>query len=362
MQSPAGKSGGNGCGSIPVLDLSPFTAPGIWDSPQLPEPALALARQWRETFASLGFAQIVGHGVPDEVIEAAYSAARGFFCQSDEQKRRSDLGLGYGPGGYTPQGVERVSATASAPDGSSLLGARRARPPDRVENILVHRKPTDVLPVGVDGYEEAAYRYHDEMTKLLRTIMRITACSLDLPINHFDPHFFGDGGIGPHHCIGECTLRLAYYPKVSGGSDVPPGQLRYGEHTDYTGFTILWQDHNAAGPQTAAELCPPAGGLQVQHPQGDWIDCPPVPGAFVINAGDLIQVWTNDVLLSNTHRVAMPPPDDPDDRISMVFFTGPAKETVIECLPTCCGPERPAKYVAITSGEHLNRKLQASNL
>jgi isopenicillin N synthase-like dioxygenase len=295
---------------------------------------------WREALSKLGFAQLVGHGVPDDVIEAAYSAARGFFDLSDQEKRKCDLGLGYGPGGFTAQGVERVSATASKPDGSALLGAAKARPPDRVENMLVHRRPTDVIPEGVTGYQKAVHNYYDEMLKVLRAIMRLTACALDLPLDYFEPHYFEKSDEGCLRNIGTCTLRMAFYPKFDEKTELVPGQLRYGEHTDYQGFTILWQDHNANGPQTAKEgCCPPAGGLQVQLPSGHWTDCPPLPGALTINAGDLIQVWTNDV-----------------------FFTGPKKDTIVECLPTCCGPDRPQRYAPIGAEEHLQRKLQASNL
>mmetsp|Transcript_14661 Transcript_14661/g.23067 ORF Transcript_14661/g.23067 Transcript_14661/m.23067 type:complete len:379 (+) Transcript_14661:103-1239(+) len=347
---------------VPVIDLAPFRAAdtGIGPCASLPESALKVAQQWREAFSTLGFAQIVGHGVPDEVIEKAYTVVRKFFELPFEEKKKCDLGLGYGPGGFTPQGVERVSGTASRPDGTSILGAEKARPPDYVENMLVHRRPTDVIPAGVDGYREAVYSYHDEMSRLLRTIMRLTAVCLDLPIDFFDTYFFDCSE--PPRCEGSVTVRCAYYPKVPEDYVTPPGQLRYGEHTDYQGFTILWQDHNAVGPQTAKEgLSPPSGGLQVRLPNHEWIDCPPVAGAFTVNAGDLIQAWSNDVLLSNTHRVLMPPPGDRHDRLSLVFFTGPKKDTVVECLPTCCGPDRPAKYAPISAEEHLQRKLKESN-
>jgi len=309
--------------------------------------------QWREAFTTFGFAQVVGHGVPDAAIEDVYRAARAFFAQPPEAKRKCDLGKGYGFGGYSAQGVERVSATASSADGSSLLGAAKARPPDRVESMVVHKQPADAMPENVVGFRDATYQYHDEMRTLLGCLMSLTACALGLPPRYFEPYF---------DCRGhELSLRLAYYPAFPDGTDVLPGQLRYGEHTDYTGFTILWQDHNRAGPQLAADAVAPAGGLQVQMPDGSWADCPPVPGAFTINSGDLIQVWTNDVFLSNTHRVLNPPPDDRDDRISVVFFTGPSDKTVISCLPTCCGHDRPAKYGPITAGEHLLRKITASN-
>jgi len=54
--------------------------------------------------------------------------------------------------------------------------------------------------------------------------------------------------------------------------------MRYAPHTDYTGFTILRQD-------------PEVSGLEVLHPTDEkWIPVPLVPNAFVVNAGDLIQV------------------------------------------------------------------------
>jgi len=264
--------------------------------------------------------------------------------------------------------VERVSATASRADGSELLGADKARPPDRVESMIIKRRGdgTDVSPERLEEWTSVMYGYHDEMLRLLRTILRLTACSLDLPLDYFDPYYFGENGVGPKFgsksFCGDATMRLAYYPAFRDGEEPPPGQLRYGEHTDYTGFTMLWQDHNTAGPQTAAEgLQPPDGGLQVRMPDGSWVDSPPVPKAFTINAGDLIQVWTNDVFLSNTHRVKNPPPGDRHDRLSVVCFSGPNNSMTIEPLPTCCGPDRPAKYKAVSAGEHLARKIAASN-
>eukprot|EP00971_Amphidinium_carterae_P236528 4694147-Amphidinium_carterae.1 len=181
--------------------------------------------------------------------------------------------------------------------------------------------------------------------------MQITACALDLPICYFDKFYFKPEGFSAEDVLGVAILRLAYYP-ASDPQDAPPeGQLRFGEHTDYTGFTILWQDQNADGPQHGNALRPPQGGLQVRMPDGSWVDCPPTPGSFTINSGDLIQVWTNDEFRSGMHRVANPPPGSTDDRLSLVLFTGPAHDTVVEALPTCCSDTRPSRYEKVERGE-----------
>ncbi|CAE7457142.1 GA2OX2, partial [Symbiodinium pilosum] len=230
------------------------------------------------------------------------------------------------------QGAESVSKTETTDPGSEVAGSKKARPSDRVESMIYFGHGSDVIPKAVPEYAEVMERYRKEVFRLLLASMALTAASLDLPLGHFEP-FFTEKNLSAN----ENTVRLAYYPAYKEGEEPLPGQLRYGEHTDYTGFTFLWQDHNASGPQTAAtNIDPPPGGLQVRMPDGSWVDCPPKPKAFTINAGDLIQAWTNDVFLSNSHRVVNPPPGarDRHDRISIVFFTGPANDTIVEPLPS----------------------------
>lgn len=95
---------------------------------------------------------------------------------------------------------------------------------------------------------------------------------------------------------------------------------------------------------------------------GSWVDVPPHPTGFVVNAGDLIQVWTNDRWRSPPHRVVKPPVGTPvTRRLSLVFFTGPADETQVDALPSCVGPDRPRRYPTVSAREHLMNKLRRSN-
>ena len=52
---------------------------------------------------------------------------------------------------------------------------------------------------------------------------------------------------------GGTQLRYNYYPMISDLSKIKPGQIRCGEHTDYGGITLLFQDD--------------VGGLQVRDRQ-----------------------------------------------------------------------------------------------
>eukprot|EP01126_Amoeba_proteus_P057087 TRINITY_DN7242_c1_g1_i4.p1 TRINITY_DN7242_c1_g1~~TRINITY_DN7242_c1_g1_i4.p1 ORF type:complete len:257 (-),score=42.25 TRINITY_DN7242_c1_g1_i4:120-890(-) len=243
-------------------------------------------------------------------------------------------------GGYQPMGVEMITTSLSTPDGKPIDFMKR--PPDAVESLLVHKIESDVIPQNVPHYKEIVYSYWDELVKLLDLLMELTAMSLDLPI-----HFFKQSFAEP-----KCVLRLAHYPPLVGreqqhhvSQDQAP-QLRYGEHTDFTGYTILYQDPNSSG-------------LEVKLPNGEWLKCSAIPESFIVNAGDLIQVWTNDVLKSNVHRVVNE--NTEFGRTSVVFFTGPHDDTLIGCLPGCFDSENPRKYNPIRAGDHLKKKLQASN-
>jgi hypothetical protein len=95
-----------------------------------------------------------------------------------------------------------------------------------------------------------------------------------------------------------------------------------------------------------------AGGLEVRTRAGDWIAVETEPGNFVVNIGDLLMRWTNDRWVSNTHRVANPPPSvaAPAKRLSIAFFHQPNYDALIECI----APKGEAKYPPVRLG-HLPR-------
>jgi len=101
-----------------------------------------------------------------------------------------------------------------------------------------------------------------------------------------------------------------------------------------------------------------AGGLQVKHRQGGWVDVHIPSDGFCCNIGDLMARWSNDRWVSTLHRVAVPPPDAvPTDRISLVFFQNPNPDAVIRCFESCVRPGETAKYPPITVAEHYLGKL-----
>ena len=88
-----------------------------------------------------------------------------------------------------------------------------------------------------------------------------------------------------------------------------------------------------------------------------------MPGAFIVNIGDMMARWTNDRWVSTLHRVVNPPPRRAvagSRRQSLVFFHNPNYDAEIRCIPTCVEPGAEPKYEPITSGAHLRRLFVAT--
>ncbi|KAJ7942885.1 1-aminocyclopropane-1-carboxylate oxidase-like 1 [Quillaja saponaria] len=126
-----------------------------------------------------------------------------------------------------------------------------------------------------------------------------------------------------------------YYPKC------PQPDLTVGltSHTDPGVLTVLLQDH--------------IGGLQVRCNEG-WADVKPVPGALVINIGDLLQIISNEEYKSVDHRVLANPSGEP--RVSIaVFFNPGARDELYGPLPELTSAEKRPLYRNFNLSEFYTR-------
>jgi isopenicillin N synthase-like dioxygenase len=126
---------------------------------------------------------------------------------------------------------------------------------------------------------------------------------------------------------------VIYYPPQP--PDQGDAQFGVSPHSDYGCLTLLWQDDN--------------GGLQVRAKDGGWIEAPPLPGTLVVNIGDLLARWTNDLFASTQHRVIN---RSGRERYSIALFYDPHVDTVIEVLDTCCPAGAAPRYAPTTCGAY----------
>lgn len=315
---------------IPVVDLSDF-----WSGDQAKR--AAVAREFGQALEEFGFVTICGHGVPDEVTGNMYRLAKAFFHAPYSDKCLYEFESDAKTRGYIPLGDEAVASTLDEKTAPDLCEALVFPNPGQPEN-RPDGPNAAYWPDRPEGLREAVMAYYDALDKLARDLNRIAALALDLPEDYFDPYFTDPG----------CTLRLVNYPDQN---DEPlPGQLRYGAHHDYGGFTILRQDDAP-------------GGLQVCDRDGNWRDMPNEPKSFVINVGDLLSRWTNGRWRSTLHRVINPPREltGSTERLSMVFFTSANADAEISALPTCVDDEHPDIYPPVKAGEYVRAKIATSH-
>jgi isopenicillin N synthase-like dioxygenase len=315
--------------TVPLIDLRDRRA----------DVATAIDRACRE----VGFFVIAGHGVPDEIADAAWDAGRAFFALPLE--RRLEVAMpeaGY-PYGYCPLSAETLASSLGASSPPDLKETYAIGPVDPPPRPLAEMADADeravyapnLWPAAVPSLRPAWERYYRAMAELAGRLMDAFAAALDLPDGWFAPY------IGRHGS----AMRMIRYPHVD--RTALPGQLRAGAHTDYGTLTILRQD---AAP----------GGLEVQATDGRWVPIPFEPGTYVVNIGDLMARWTNDRWRSTLHRVVLPPPDThgSTERFSFPFFHNANWDAHVECLPTCVEPGASPRYPPVRAGTHLMAKFR----
>ncbi len=318
---------------VPIIDISPFLDGGT-------EGVARVGAEVDAACRDIGFFQIVGHGVATTEVDAVYDQARAFFSLPDDRKELAAQPSPDQVRGWSGVGKEGLSYSLGDEAPGDLKEKMDIGPPDvdranayfTCDEAGPHFAP-NVWP-DLPGFRPAWESYFRTMSELSRQLMAIFAVGLELPIDFFEPT------IDRHISM----LRALHYPNQP--DDPLPGQLRAGAHSDYGSLTIVRQEDRP-------------GGLQVFGKQGEWLDVPVIPEAFVVNIGDLMAEWTNDRWVSTLHRVVNPPRDlaNDADRVSIVFFHQPNYDAVIECLPTVLEKGEIPRYAPITSGQHLYDKF-----
>ena len=319
--------------SVPTIDLGPW-----WTGER--SDRLVVARAFDEAARTVGFVQIVGHQVSDDMIGAMVRESQAFFDRPLADKlaaRPSDLTVNRGYAASRTEALSYSIGEAAPPDlfEAFNIGEDVVDDTDPFFAAERHRMfAPNIWPDQPTGFRAALVDYFAEARRVALTLTDVFALALGLPDQWFRP--FVDRST--------TTMRTINYQRRSDDADPQPGQQRMGAHTDYGVVTVLWADTTP--------------GLQVLGDTGEWHDVIPAPGALLVNLGDLTAEWTNDRWKSTLHRVVPPPTGSgPVRRRSTAFFFDANWNATIECVPTCTDSTDPPKYPPVIAGEHLMAKL-----
>ena len=296
--------------SIPVIDITPLRDRS---DPQ------SVARALLEASQTLGFIYVSGHGIPDQVIETARKVGSGFFHLDEEKKAAYRVSKNHR--GWLAPGDSKMQDDVPVDLKESFIWGYQ----DEAGNTLSDHplRGPNLWPGLLPGLETAAMDYFTHADRVARYLLGGFALGLDLPEQFF-----------LRHCERPLSRATSvYYPNQS--EDMGENVVCVGPHTDFGGLTVLCQDD--------------VGGLQVQSLSGDWIEAPPIPGALVVNVGDLLSRWTNGSFRSTPHRVIN---SSGRERLSLVLAFDPDPETMIDAREIY-GQGFVADHDPISCGDYL---------
>ncbi|GAA3665125.1 isopenicillin N synthase family oxygenase [Arthrobacter ginkgonis] len=309
--------------SVPVLDMSSARlADGTFNP--------AFIDALRDATHNVGFFQITGYGATPSQPEELLDTLARFFKLPLEDRLKLDNRNSPQFRGYTRLGTEMTQGRADSreqidygPDREPLANVPADRP-------YLNLQGRNQWPESFPELEQAAMEWAALMSRIGAELLSAIAVSLELPADYFDEPFAGTPA---------WMGKLVHY--VGGGLVPEAGDQGVGSHADYGFVTLLLQDQ--------------VGGLEVKpYGQDEWIDVPPIPGALVVNLGEMLEVATNGYLQATIHRVTAPPAGV--DRYSVPFFWSPRLDAMIDVVPL---PEHLAADARGVSDDPTNPMLSS---
>jgi isopenicillin N synthase-like dioxygenase len=319
---------------VPTIDIGPYR-----DANATAAQRDRIAADVDHAARTVGFMQIVGHGVPAATLAAFTEATDAFFALDTATKSAYRCPPEVNRG-YTPPRSEALANSLGLVSAADLfeafnVGTQTGDFPDLY--LPPEDYPDNVWPREVAAFRSAVGDWFDAAAGVARTMVRIFGHALGLGQSWLTAH--------TDHSID--TLRMINYRLPSPDAQLEPDQLGMGAHTDYGIVTVLWAD--------------PVPGLEILGTDATWHPVQPAPGALLVNLGDALARWTNDQWISTLHRVAPPVVDGVlVPRRSAAFFHDGNVDAIIAPLPTCISPEHPALYEPVTVQDHLRAKLAGS--
>ncbi|MCX8560939.1 isopenicillin N synthase family oxygenase [Mycolicibacterium mucogenicum] len=278
---------------------------------------------WRAA-TEIGFFQLVGHPIPQHLVDAAFARAAEFFALPEETKAALPLDK--------PNNVGWEFSSQVRPS----VGT-----PDQKESFQITRPHmTGLWPQEqqLPGFRDFILDFESQCWELAMWVLSCFADRLG-----FDREFFTRAH-DPESDQYQSTLRLIHYYALPDELRGAPGTWRAGAHTDFDCLTLLFQRDGQGGLQ----VCP---GREADAQE--WTPVVPSDTAITCNIGDMLMRWSDDQLLSTFHRVRVPGAGEyAGPRYSIPFFAQANRDVVID---------PPAgTYPPITAAEYLRQRVAAN--
>jgi isopenicillin N synthase-like dioxygenase len=294
--------------ALPVVDLRA-------------DPA-ALRERLRSVAHEVGFFHLTGHGVSEQLTDRLLTEARRLFALPQADKDAVAMRNSPHFRGYTRLGGELTGGVVDWREQIDI-GPERRPLTDPAESYLRLQGPNQ-WPVGLPELPDVVAEWDAALAEVGRTLLRHWATSLGSPADVFDEAFADTPAT---------LIKIVRYPAQA---DSPQG---VGAHRDAGVLTLLLAE-------------PGSRGLQVRGPDGAWIDVDPLPGAFIVNIGEMLEIASGGYLRATEHRVKL----SSRVRISVPYFFNPRLDAGIPVLTL---PDDLAAHARGVSADPSNEQIFA---
>ncbi|CAN0908261.1 S-norcoclaurine synthase 1 [Linum grandiflorum] len=288
----------DGSHQIPVIDMIKLAAGADEESSKLH----SACKDW-------GFFQVINHGVGEEVIQKMKVDVQEFFNQPLQEK----MSCAQMPNSIEGYGQVFVVSEEQKLDWGDMLFIL-AQP--------VNGRSMRFWPAVPSSFRSSLEQYSSELQKLALSLMTCMARNLGLEPEKLLA-LFNEGVQG---------VRMNYYPPCKQSDKV----MGLTPHSDSVGLTLLTQVNDVQG-------------LQIMRDK-KWVPIVPIPGAFIVNIGDIIEIMSNGEYKSIEHRVVVNPEKE---RLSIAAFQGPNRKAMVGPLPELINQKEGPKYKSISREEFV---------
>jgi isopenicillin N synthase-like dioxygenase len=296
-----------------VLDISAFRAGGDMQASFLSD----LRRAARE----VGFFYLTGHGIPQTDFDQVFATARAFFALPEADKLSVQMVNSPHFYGYNVSGAELTRNARDWREQFDIGPEQQATPIGPDTPPWARLIGPNQWPAALPALREVALDWHRRLNALAIELLEAFALALEQPSDALAPI---------HARGGHARIKLIRYPSVGQG-DSDQG---VGPHKDSGFLTLLAQDD--------------IGGLEVER-DDRWVLAPPIPGSFVVNIGEILELCTGGYLRATVHRVVSPPAGV--ERLSVAHFFGADLDAV---APVLSLPPTLAAEATGTAGDPQN--------
>lgn len=284
--------------ALPVLDIGPFLA---GDDAEASE---SFVEALRDILHGPGFCYLVGHGVEPALGEAVMDVSREFFAKPEADRLAIVNTNTPHFRGYTRLGMEHTNSVSDWRDQIDIGPEHEPIEIGPGDPVWLRVRGPNQWPPSVPEMQPTVTTWMNDMAVVGAGVLRAIALGLGRPADFFE------ASTEPNP---EVLVKIIRYPAQDTERDTGQG---VGLHNDSGLLSFIMQDD--------------IGGLQVLI-DDELVDATPMPGALVLNLGEMLQIATNGYLRATKHRVASPPVGR--ERVSVAYFFNPKMEATFEEIP-----------------------------